>query len=142
VSGHSSKAYQLDITIIDKDGNVAGDSFDGYVSSNKNNNFTLAFNKESADANRVTKIITFSSTRNDISHAEKYNNINRGLAISLKAILSTAEFHSYRNKFVTRKLLEGGLKFLSESKQYSKLINHEAYEIIYADFTALINNYK
>jgi hypothetical protein len=134
----NNKSSKVSVYMYDIDGNVNVTN----INSFGNAQFTIAFNKDMSDASNVLKEVTFQSTRKDVDNALKQQMINSGLAISLNAILYAAERHDERNKFIARKILEGGLRVLTEGRKLPKLISEEAYEVLSEDFKELIEDRK
>lgn len=107
-----------------------------------NGEYTINFDKNNSSKSTISKYITFESTLQDIYKAERQHMINKGFAISLKAIVFAAENQYGRNKTISRKLLEGGLKLLNESRRLPRIISPEAYQILAYDFKELIKSTK
>lgn len=104
--------------------------------------FTISFDKNTSNASTVKKTVTFESTFKDIDQAEQLGYVNKGVAVSLKAVLYAAEKQHTKNATVTKRILEGGLTLVKESSKFPQLISDEAYQIISYDWQSLIESTK
>lgn len=146
VSSQTIKNFQLDIKLLDMEGDDSVKTFKGVVSPDASSTFTLNYNQQSAASSAVDPEITFDKLKADIKTLYLQGKIkNKVVYATLLVAAEVAERATLINRQpLGNKLAVVALKAfqLELNKVRGKSVTEDGYQILYQDSQALINELR